>query len=178
MTTDTIVSVASNFGFTLAAPIDPAGIDCKTTVRADCERCKAYGHSWVCPPACGEIDECAARVHSYPHGVVVQTTGQLEDEFDGEGMMETARLHGEHFREFYLHLRETYKGDAMLALGAGGCNKCPKCTYPDSPCLFPDEQQSSMEAYGMLIAEVCKDNGVPYYHGRSTITYVSCYLFK
>ncbi|MDR0818599.1 MAG: DUF2284 domain-containing protein [Oscillospiraceae bacterium] len=178
MTTETIISSALEHGFTAAAPLDPKSIDCKTQVRDMCEVCKAYNTTWICPPACGTIEQCSERVLSYPRGVIVQTTGQLEDELDGEGMMEAGRLHGEHVNEFYKHLRGAFKGDEMLALGAGGCVRCEKCTYPDEPCRFPDEQTSSMESYGMLIAEVCKDNNIPYYYGKSTITYVSCYLFK
>ncbi|MDR2605722.1 MAG: DUF2284 domain-containing protein [Oscillospiraceae bacterium] len=178
MTIKNIIEHAADYGFTSAAELDPSTIECKTQVRDMCAACKAYGTTWICPPACGEIEECDARVHAYAHGVIVQTTGQLEDELDGEGMMETAAKHGESFKNYYKKLRESFKGESMLALGAGGCVRCAKCTYPDAPCRFPDEQQSSMEAYGMVISEVCKNNGVPYYYGRSTITYVSCYLFK
>ncbi|MDR3149538.1 MAG: DUF2284 domain-containing protein [Oscillospiraceae bacterium] len=178
MTTEQIISTALEHGFTHAAPFDPSLIDCKIKVREMCEACKAYGTTWICPPACGTIEECSARVGEYTRGVVVQTTGELEDEFDGEGMMETAARHGEHFRECYKALRDNFKGDVMLALGAGGCGRCPKCTYPDEPCRFPDEQQSSMEAYGMLIAEECAKNNIKYYYGKNTLTYVSCFLFK
>jgi hypothetical protein len=43
--------------------------------------------SWSCPPGCGSLDECTARIRRYAKGLIVQTAGKLEDEFDGEGMM-------------------------------------------------------------------------------------------
>ena len=35
---------------------------------------------------------------------------------------------------------------------------------------------SSMEGYGMLVSEVCKENHVPYYYGENTIAFVGCCL--
>lgn len=36
---------------------------------------------------------------------------------------------------------------------------------------------SSMEAYGLFVSRVCKDNDVPYYHGPGTIAYTACVLY-
>ena len=66
----------------------------------------------------------------------------------------------------------------MLPIGAGCCTKCKVCTYPDAPCRFPDQAFSSMEAYGMLVTQVCKANGLEYYYGPCTIAYTSCYLLE
>ncbi|MBQ8925438.1 MAG: DUF2284 domain-containing protein, partial [Clostridia bacterium] len=40
-----------------------------------------------------------------------------------------------------------------------------------------DKAMSSMEAYGLFVTRVCKDNGVPYYYGPKTITYTACVLY-
>ena len=66
----------------------------------------------------------------------------------------------------------------MLALGAGCCTQCAVCSYPDSPCRFPEKMVSSMEAYGMLVLEVCQKNGMAYYYGPNTIAYTSCFLLE
>jgi predicted metal-binding protein len=66
----------------------------------------------------------------------------------------------------------------MLSLGSGGCRRCKKCTYPDAPCRFPEKKFASMEAYGMLVTQVCQDNGLDYYYGKGTITYTSCFLLE
>ena len=71
-------------------------------------------------------------------------------------MMETEARHKEYFVEFEKKLREIYPD--MLAIGAGCCTKCKVCTYPDAPCRFPKQAFSSMEAYGMLVTQVCQAN--------------------
>ncbi len=63
-----------------------------------------------------------------------------------------------------------------MIIGTGACTRCEKCTYPDKPCRFPDKMTSSMEALGMVVSDVCRDNGIPYYYGQGTITYVGCVL--
>ncbi len=66
--------------------------------------------------------------------------------------------------------------DHVLAIGAGCCTACAQCTYPDEKCRFPERMVSSMEAYGMLVLEVCKANGLQYYYGADKMAYTSCFL--
>ena len=73
-------------------------------------------------------------------------------------------------------LRKFYPN--MLPMGAGCCTKCKTCTCPDAPCRFPDQAFSSMEAYGMLVMQVCQANHLDYYYGPRKIAYTSCYLLK
>ena len=35
---------------------------------------------------------------------------------------------------------------------------------------------SSMEAFGMLVLEVCKANGLSYYYGSDKMAYTGCFL--
>ena len=65
----------------------------------------------------------------------------------------------------------------FLPLGAGTCTLCRECTYPDSPCRQPERRISSMEAYGILVSDICSGNQVKYYYGPKTIAYTSCYFF-
>jgi predicted metal-binding protein len=64
----------------------------------------------------------------------------------------------------------------VLALGAGCCTICRTCAYPDAPCRFPDRAVASMEAFGLLVLEVCKANGLQYYYGSDKMAYNSCFL--
>lgn len=107
-------------------------------------------------------------------GLLVQTTMSLEDDFDYETMKACGNAHQEHFVALDERLRAKYPG--LLALGAGGCRLCEACAYPDSPCRMPERALSSMEAYGLLVSDVCEKNGLAYYHGPGTITYTGCYL--
>ena len=160
-------------GFTHTAPLDPSTIELKEAVRQMCAACSRYDKCWSCPPACGSLEQCRQRIGKFSQGILVQTVGQLEDEFDGEGMMETEATHKENFHR----LLETLNRGALLPLGAGCCTVCKTCSYPDAPCRFPERMVSSMEAYGMEVAQVCRANNMPYYHGPNTIAYTSCLLF-
>ena len=169
---------AAAAGFTHAAPLDVSTIRLLDEVRAMCRvnSCGAYGHNWSCPPACGELDQLRTVVGRYSAGLLVQTVGQLEDELDAEGMMATEALHKQRFSALHDELLGSYPD--LLALGAGGCRRCSICTCPDAPCRFPDKRVSSMEAYGMLVMEVCRANGMGYYYGRGSIAYTSCFLLE
>ena len=172
----TLLRMAEAAGFTHAAPLDPATIELKREVRDMCadNSCGQYGRRWSCPPGCGDLEMCAARVAAYSHGLLVQTVGQLEDSMDVEAMMDAEAEHKAHFLSLYADLRRVHPD--MLALGAGSCTQCGTCSYPDAPCRFPDKMVSSMEAYGMLVLEVCQRNGLKYYYGPNTIAYTSCFL--
>lgn len=171
-----ITELAKAQGFSQAALLDCRTIELKPEVRQMCEAntCHMYGKCWSCPPGCGSLETCREKIAGYRYGILVQTTGQLEDDLDGETMMETEALHKEHFYAFERVLRKQYPD--MLAIGAGCCTKCAECTYPDEPCRFPKEAFSSMEAYGMVVTQICQANGLAYYYGPCTITYTSCYL--
>lgn len=180
MELDKLISEALEQGFTLAAPVDIGTIQLREEVREMCavNKCHAYGTNWSCPPACGTIEECSERVSACRGGIIVQTTGVLEDDFDIETMQETAKKHSENLVAFLKHLRKEHSELDILPLGAGACMMCAKCTYPDAPCRFPELKSSPMEGYGMVISDVCKANDIPYNHGRGTLTYVGCFLIK
>ena len=165
-------------GFSHVVLLDCDSIELKPEVRQMCEAdtCHKYGKCWSCPPGCGSLEECEKKVRKYKSGIIVQTVGKLEDELDGEGMMEAEARHKENFYQFEKVLRELYPD--MLAIGAGCCTKCKVCTYPDEPCRFPKQAFSSMEAYGMLVTQVCQANHLEYYYWPCTIVYTSCYLIS
>ena len=171
-----LLRMAEEAGFSHAAPLDPATIELREDVRAMCANnsCGKYDACWSCPPGCGTLESCAERVAKYRKGILVQTVGELEDALDGEGMMEAEAAHKEHFQKMYAELR--CQGVDVLALGAGACKQCAKCSYPEAPCRQPERMVSSMEAYGMLVLDVCKKNGLTYYYGPNTIAYTSCFL--
>lgn len=173
-----IRKMGEEYGFTHVGLLDCDTIVLMPEVREMCEKntCHMYGKRWSCPPGCGSLEKCSEIIHKYKRGIIVQTVGMLEDPMDGETMMETEAIHKEHFYGFEKLLREKYPD--MLPVGAGCCTKCKECTYPDAPCRFPGQAFSSMEAYGMLVTQVCKENHMKYYYGDCTIAYTSCYLLE
>ena len=165
-------------GFTHVGPLKCSTIELRPEVRAMCEvnTCGRYDKCWSCPPGCGSLEECRKIIDAYQEGIIVQTVGELEDPLDGETMMETEALHKQHFLEMEKELRKIYPD--MRPISAGSCTKCKVCSYPDAPCRFPNESFSSMEAYGMLVTQVCQANQMEYYYGNCTIAYTSCFLLE
>ena len=139
-------------GFSNAGQLNLKALVFMPEVRQMCsaDKCHAYGRNWRCPPACGTLEESAALAAQYSFGMIVQTVGHMEDEYDYE----------------------------TLGMGAGTCRRCKSCTYPDAPCRFPEDSYSSMEAYGLWVSKVCELSGIPYNYGKNTIAYTSCFLLK
>lgn len=176
MTYEQLSRIAEEAGFSAWVPLDLSTIELKPEVRDMCaaNSCGQYDKRWSCPPGCGSLEECTERLKGYTQGILVQTCGEIEDGFDFEAMIEIEADHREHFTEMHKKLREQV--GSVLAIGAGCCTICPECTYPKAPCRFPEKMVSSMEAYGMVVLEVCKANGLQYYYGSDKMAYTSCFL--
>lgn len=175
---DCVQELARQLGFTRVGEIEGSALIAREEVRAMCaaDRCSRYGSSWSCPPACGSLEHCQKRMSSYDGGILVQTTGMLEDDFDLEGL---ALLQEKHKRAFDTLARQVRRlHPDCLPLTAGTCTLCIKCTYPDKPCRFPTKRLSSMEAYGLLVSDVCIRSGMEYYYGPKTMTYTGCILYR
>lgn len=170
--------LAKKCGFTASAPVDPKQLVFKPEVRDMCaaDKCKSYNRSWACPPACGTLDEIIERCEPYTGGMIVQCTAQLESSFDYEGIMELQERFDTAFHSF---VDELYAlGQDFLPMGAGTCKRCESCTWPDSPCRFPEKVFPSMEACGLVVSEACVAAGIPYYYGKDTMTFVGCFFTR
>ena len=90
-----LLSLARQAGFSQLTELDAAVLKPMAEVRNMCsaDRCRSYGKSWSCPPACGTLEECWAELQQYSYGILLQTQGVLEDPMDYEGMM---RIEEEH----------------------------------------------------------------------------------
>ena len=164
-------------GFTHVAYLDADTIQLMPDVRQMCasNSCHMYGANWCCPPGIGDLSECEKKIRQYKKGILVQTVGELEDELDGETMMETEAEHKKHFDKMHELLRTIYPH--LLACGAGTCTRCKKCTYPDAPCRFPDELHHSIEGYGFIVLELSRMAGIKYINGQSTATFFGAVLY-
>ncbi len=168
--------LAISCGFTNAGELNAETLRVVPEVRSMCARgkCGKYDKNWCCPPAIGSLKECEESLKKYHRGIIVQTVGTLEDEFDGEGMMDAEATQKKAFQKMKTLLEKDYPH--MLSLGSGTCTRCKECTYPEAPCRYPEDTFASMEAYGLLVSEVCKSNQMEYYYGKLTITYTGCFL--
>ena len=169
------IKKAKELGFDTVAPLDPKLLTAREDVREMCalDKCGGYNKNWTCPPVCGTLEECQAKMRAFDHGILLQTIGHMTKAIDSRCYRETERRHMENFYAFAEKIRKEYPG--TLCLGTGGCRVCKQCAYPD-PCRFPEKALSSMEGYGLFVTQVCRDAGVPYYYGERTITYTACIL--
>ena len=140
--TDALVQEALAEGFSHAGPLNIEALVFMPEVREMCsaDRCNMFGKNWRCPPGCGSIEEAASEVSRYSFGILVQTTGHMEDDFDYETIEETGKKHQSSFESLIEKLRKRY--EKILHMGAGTCKLCEACTYPDAPCRFPDRSIS------------------------------------
>ena len=170
-------TLAAQNGFSHWAQLNMAAAVPLEAVRDMCAsgRCGRYGHNWACPPGCGTLEDTAADIKRFDAGVLVQTTGTLADDFDYEEMEAIQRRHKRAFADFARQARLLLPD--CLPLSAGACTVCRRCTCPDRPCRFPDKRMSSMEAYGLLVGDVCLRSGLSYNYGPRTMTYTSCLLY-
>ena len=176
MELNNVLDLARQCGFSHWGAVNMEALCFLPEVRDMCAAgtCGQYGRSWSCPPACGTLEEAAQRAGRYTQGVLVQSTGEMEDDFDLEAMEDTETLHKERFFRFVEAVREQQPD--CLPMAAGSCTVCPVCAYPE-PCRFPDKAIPSMEACGIFVSQLCSDSGVSYYYGSQTVTFTSCILF-
>ena len=118
--------------------------------------------------------QCGEKIRRYSHGILLQTVGKTEKTVDTKAYRRTEERHLVLLQSFSERLRAEYP--EALSLGAGGCRVCKQCAWPES-CRFPEKAQSSMEAYGLFVTQVCRDNGAKYHHGEKTVTYTACCLW-
>ena len=171
-------AIAASCGFDTVAVLDPATLQFLPEVRDMCvaDRCQHYGKSWSCPPANGSLEYWKERAEKYSAGLLLQVIGEREDSYDIEAMMEVSKLTGQVGQRLTEELQKT--GADFLFLSAGACTRCKVCTYPDAPCRFPETLSPSMEACGLFVSQVCRDNGVPYYYGDEKIAFTCCLLYN
>lgn len=176
ITTDDLRHLAEEIGFTSSGELNMDALVFRPEVREMCNAnaCRSYGKVWSCPPAAGSLEAIAERVTKYHRGIIVQTTGKLRREIDMHRIFETGRIHKKYFDTLVRQVRMMFPG--CLPMGAGACTVCSKCTYPDRPCRHPERMFISMEAYGLVVNDVCRMSGLEYNYGQMTTTYTSCIL--
>lgn len=176
---ETIIQAALSCGAAGAAYLPAEAIVTDPVFRRICEgnACGKFGRCYMCPPDIGPVEELMARVKSYPHAVLYQSIGTIEDSFDFEGMMEVGHAH------CMLSQRIREKLEVLLPehlhLTGGGCHLCERCAKLDAePCRYPNEALSSLEGYGIDVYRTSKATHLKYINGENTVTYFGIILFS
>lgn len=170
------MKAARELGFTAAVTIDSGIIICRPEIRAQCrpETCKNYGTNWICPPGCGELEQCIKTVSEYEEAILLQETHAMPDKADLERAAGLARAHNQKAEELAEAIRLDYPKAYLLT--TGGCSLCEKCTYPGEPCRYPQKQRGSLSAFGVNVSELCSRAGLAFSFEKDRVTFVSCIL--
>ena len=174
-----ITEKAPSLGIYHCGFVSTAEINVSPMVRTMCEKnvCGAYGKTWACPPGVGDIDECLRRMRAFTTAFHFSTRHELEDSYDFEGMTDGKKAHEAIVPGVVAFFREKF-GKDMMVLSTEVCRRCPKCTYPDAPCRFPDELTPSIESYGVEVNVLSQKSGIRYHNGKNTVTFHSCVFFN
>ena len=171
-----LMDMARAEGFETVAELDVGTLKFLPEVRDMCtsDRCRSFGRSWSCPPACGSLEEISAKCRGYTRGIIVQTVGRRDDEFDFESITRVNELNKARFAR----LADAYAaaGADCYPMGSGACTICSKCTYPDAPCRFEGKLFPSIEACGISVYELTQKLGMKYINGENTVTYFTLLL--
>ena len=178
MDTKTVMELGEQIGFEHFGELNLSALIFRPEVRNMCarDRCERYGTSWSCPPRVGDLALVAKKASRFSKGVIVQTTVRMEDRFDLESIARCEKLHKDRFQTLTRQMK--MEGTDMLPMASGTCTLCRKCTYPDRPCRHPDRVYPSMEAYGLLVKDVCERSGLEYNYGNRMMTFTSLVLFN
>ena len=170
------VSSALKLGFTAAAPFDASQLVCRPEIRTLCapDKCTDYGKNWICPPGCGELPECAARLAKYRCGLLVQSKYEHIDTNDFPLMKKIAVEHNRRLRLIKDEIAKKYPNAYLLS--TGGCELCETCTYPDAPCRKPEFLRGALSGYGIDVADLCAAAGLEYAFTPGTLRYMACVL--
>lgn len=173
-----IKEIAMESGMYQADFINPAELIFYPEIREICKGnvCRSYGTSWACPPAVGTLEECKSRVLQYQYFLLFSIKYEIENSFDLEGMQRAMKSFKDSVDGFDKRLKNTLSD--YLLLSNEGCGRCGTCTYPDSPCRFPEYLHHSIEGYGFNVYELSKAAGIKYNNGANTVTFFGGLLFE
>lgn len=173
-----LIDLAISCGADGAAYLPGSALVTDPVFRRICEgnACGKFGRCYMCPPDIGDVEDLMEQVHWYPHAVLYQTVGKLEDSFDFEGMMAAGYAHNICSQRIRKQLEGQLPGH--LHLTGGGCHLCMRCAKEDGlPCRHPGEALSSLEGYGIDVYRTSLATNLKYINGENTVTYFGIILF-
>lgn len=144
-------------------------------VRKMCEqnKCGQYDKNWTCPPAVKSVDEFRTDLAAFDTFVIIYQTYNVKSSLDWRGMMAAGKDFNGRLHALRKEMRSAQPDMEFLILGAGGCQLCESCAYlDDEPCRYPEDAMVSLEACGIDVMTLMKDNGLKYYHGKNTVTFI------
>lgn len=146
-------------------------------VREICRKeCPRYGTSWSCPPGVGTVEECRRRCMGYRGAFVFTTAAEVQDMENLEETLSTRSGHEEIMEQIRAVFRDM--GAETLALSGDSCARCPKCTWPDGPCRFPEQMLPCIEGFGIVVPLLAEKTGIVFDNGGNIVTWFGLLLWK
>lgn len=168
--------ILNETGFEAIGACPASEVKARPEVRDMCaaDKCQSYDRNWCCPPAVGPVEKWQEVFDQGEQFIVAQTIVDKEDDFDFEAIMEGGKLNRERFQQVAEKIQEA--GLPAKVFSSGTCMNCKECTYPDAPCRFPDKQQVSVEAAGLIVSELCTLADIPYNYGTYQMAFTGAVL--
>lgn len=152
-------------------------ISIKEEVRKMCElnACGQYDKNWTCPPAVDSLDKIRLEISRFNNMVILYKIYHIDSSFDWKGMVSGIV----DFRDKLINMKNDFPKDFKhMILGAGSCLLCERCAYIDGEkCRKPEDAFLSVEACGIDVVRLMKDNGLKYHNGANTVTYIGAVIY-
>ena len=157
--------------------IDPKKLEFSQRIRYICSaECPMYNKTWACPPAVGEVAQCAEKCRGYENCLMVGTIVEVADIADIAASLATRPDHEEvtnQVREFF---RE--QGVEPYILSTEACAICERCAWLDGqPCRYPDRMHPCVESHGINLIPTLEENGLEFQYGENIVTWYSLLFF-
>ncbi|WMJ79295.1 DUF2284 domain-containing protein [Clostridium sp. MB40-C1] len=175
-----IIAHIISFGAAYAEEFEPSKLKFSDEIREYCKEnlCCSYDTNWMCPPAIGNIQELKKEVIKFENGIVFQTVEIINGKYDKKGMIKGRDLHNDFLKKVVGFIKEKYKLQHILPMGAGPCKICTKCAYLDGKkCRHPEKAVSSAEAYGIDLGQLLDSCDLKYNYSNNSIAYVGMILW-
>lgn len=157
--------------------IDPSGLEFSERVRYICKtECPRYNKTWACPPAVGEVADCAKRCQAYENCLMIGTLAEISTLSNMEEALATRAGHEETTQQ----IRELFRqqGVEPYILSTEACAVCQRCAWLDGqPCRFPEKMHPCVESHGINLVPALEANGLEFLYGDNIVTWYSLFFF-
>jgi len=169
--------IAKSLGFTEAVYLPNIALESKEEIRKYCnpKQCPNHGQNWVCPPACGTLDECHEKTKEFTKGIVLQSMTKLTPPTSMEMYKSLNIEHNLRFKKFIEEVRKDVT--QVLPLTTGGCIFCDSCSFPN-PCIKPEVKMESLSAFGIDVSDLCLITRLPYSFREDRVYFIALLLTK
>lgn len=148
---------ALKLGANAARTVWVPGVKVGAWTRMKCQYgCPSYGMTLCCPPYTPDYAAMARFLSEYEYGIIVEYVNKISSKSArAEHAVREPGLLGILIElEKQAFLKNYYRA---FALSAGSCHLCEKCNL--KKCVHPTEARPSLEACGIDVFALARDNG-------------------